>query len=104
LKPQPSTFQLHFYFEPCLTFAGKILRKHDLLLGANTRDEFLRSVAWRSIMCVTSKRCRSSSSSRPRTICQRHWLPPSAFPLELCIVQLMKRAQVHQQGRCGAQE
>ena len=43
------------YHVPCpalpLTPRTQILRKHDVLLGANTRDDFLKTVAWRSVMC-----------------------------------------------------
>ena len=35
--------------------------KHDVLLGANTHDEFLSNVAWRSVMC-----CMASSRGRGR--------------------------------------
>ena len=48
LKPQ-TPFQMSVPLR-VLTVRCKILRKHDLLLGANTRDDFLRTVAWRSIM------------------------------------------------------
>lgn len=37
----------------------QILRKHDVLLGANTHDEFLSNVAWRSVMCVA---CQCASA------------------------------------------
>ena len=32
----------------------QILRKHDVLMGTNTRDDFLKNVAWRSIMSAPS--------------------------------------------------
>ena len=32
----------------------QILRKHDVLMGTNTRDDFLKNVAWRSIMSASA--------------------------------------------------
>ncbi len=40
---------------PCsLQRPHQILRKHDVLMGTNTRDDFLKNVAWRSIMSAQS--------------------------------------------------